>query len=194
MGRSKVFNEDIALDQATKLFWRQGYTNTSLKQLLTEMDMLNGSFYHCFKDKKTLFIRCLDYYNEKYTYKRQEALSKHDDFSAGIQALFIEIFKTLESKDEPNGCLIVNSMVEEVLCEQELKEYLYKDFELFAQFLQDRIQHSIDLGYTANTVSAKQLAMILVTYIQGLFRISNTYLQTKQLRLQTKEFLSALDL
>ncbi len=194
MGRVKIFDEETALNQATKLFWKQGYTNTSLKQLLTEMDMLNGSFYHCFKDKKTLFIRCLDYYNEKYTYKRQEALSKHDNFSAGIRALFTEIFKTLDSKDKPNGCLIVNSMIEEVLCEDELKKYLYKDFELFAQFLQDRIQLSIDLKHTANTIPSNQLAMILVTYIQGLFRISNTYLETKQLKVQTKDFLSALNL
>jgi len=44
MGRAKVFDEKTALSQAMRLFWRQGYANTSLKQLLAEMNMLNGSF------------------------------------------------------------------------------------------------------------------------------------------------------
>jgi len=194
MGRTKIFDETAALGKAMRLFWRQGYANTSIKQLLTEMDMLNGSFYHAFKDKKTIFLKSLDYYNQEITYKRQAALAAHDDFSIGIRALFTEIFKTLESKHEPNGCLSVNSMVAEVLCEEELKTYLYKDFEQFVQFTADRIQHSIDLKHTSTPLPARQLAFILVTYIQGLFHVSNTYVGIEQLKNQSKDFLDTLGL
>ncbi len=194
MGRNKAFNESVALGQAMRLFWRQGYANTSLKQLLAEMNMLNGSFYHCFKDKKTIFLRTLVHYNQGITVNRQKALISHDDFSNGIRALFSEIFKTLEEKNEPNGCLIVNSMVSEVLCEEELKTFLYEDFNKFVKFMADRIQLSIDLKYTVTHLPAKQLAFILVTYIQGVFRISNTDVGVKQLRIQTNNFLSAFSL
>lgn len=192
MGRTKVFNEQAALNQAMRLFWRQGYANTSVKELLAEMGMLNGSFYHCFKDKNTLFLKSLDYYNQIITYKRQDALSQHDDFSKGIRALFTEIFTVLECKDMPNGCLIVNSMTEEVLCIKELKDYLDKDFKLFVQFMTKKIQHSMDLNHTSSELSAKQLAFIIVTYIQGLFRVSNIYKDTGQLKSQTEHFLHSL--
>lgn len=194
MGRVKEFDENAALGRAMRLFWRHGYANTSLKQLLAEMEMLNGSFYHCFKDKKTVFLRSLEYYNQEITYKRQTALANHDDFSSGIRALFAEIFKTLESKNEPNGCLIVNSMVAEILCEEELKTFLYKDFESFVQFMTDRIQHSVDLKHNSIQISAKQLAFILVTYIQGLFRVSNTSVEVKQLKAQTMALLNTFGL
>jgi TetR/AcrR family transcriptional repressor of nem operon len=193
MGRTKVFEENAALGQAMRLFWRQGYANTSIKQLLTEMDMLNGSFYHSFKDKKTIYLKALEHYNQEITYKRQAALKAHDDFSKGIRAFFEEIYKTLESSKEPNGCLIVNSMVDEVLSEEELKDFLYNDAESFVQFLTQRIQHSIDLKHTKTGLPARQLAFILITYIQGLFRISSM-LKTKQLKKQTEEFLQALNL
>jgi TetR/AcrR family transcriptional regulator, transcriptional repressor for nem operon len=193
MGRAKIFDETAALSKAMRLFWRQGYANTSIKQLLTEMDMLNGSFYHSFKDKKTVFLKSLNYYNQEITHKRQAALAEHDDFSIGIRALFTEVFKTLDSKDEPNGCLVVNSMATEVLSIEELKSVLFRDFELFVNFLTDKIQHSIDLGHTSTHLPAKQLAYILVTYIQGLFRISNINIDTKQLKSQTNDFLSALN-
>lgn len=194
MGRTKVFDETMALEQAMRLFWRQGYANTSLKELLAEMGMLNGSFYHCFKDKQTVFLKSLVHYNQEITSKRQLALESHDDFSLGIRALFADIFKTLKSKNEPNGCLIVNSMVAEVLCEEELKSYLYEDFEMFVQFMTDRIQCSIDLKHTVTHLPAKQLAFILVTYIQGLFRISNTYIELKQIKDQTNDFLHTFSL
>jgi len=194
MGRAKVFDETKALDRAMHLFWQQGYSNTSLKQLLHEMDMLNGSFYHCFKDKKTVFLRSLDYYNQEFTYKRQEALISHDDFSLGIRALFVEIFKTLESKDKPYGCLIVNSMTAEVLCDEQIKTFLYKDLESFVQFMTERIQRSIDLNFTSISFPAKQLSFILVTYIQGLFRLSNANVDIKQLKTQTECFLQSVGL
>ncbi|HHJ36622.1 MAG TPA: TetR/AcrR family transcriptional regulator [Gammaproteobacteria bacterium] len=194
MGRTKTFDESVALGLAMRLFWRQGYANTSLKQLLAEMDMLNGSFYHCFKDKKTIFLRSLEHYNQEITHNRQQALISHDDFSTGIRALFSDIFKTLESRDEPDGCLIVNSMVNEVLCEKELKAFLYDDFRKFVQFMTDRVQLSIDLKHTSTLLPAKQLAFILVTYIQGLFRISNTYVDVTQLKNQTNDFLLAFNL
>ncbi|MFV1982050.1 MAG: TetR/AcrR family transcriptional regulator [Thiohalomonadales bacterium] len=194
MGRTKEFDESVALGQAMRLFWRQGYSNTTLKQLLAEMNMLNGSFYHCFKDKKTIFLKSLIHYNQEITHDRQIALSSHDDFSTGVRALFVKIFETLENKNEPSGCLTVNSMVNEVLCEDELKAFLYEDFSQFAQFMTDRIQLSIDLKYTSTHLTANQLAFILVTYIQGLFRVSNTYVNIKQLKDQTNDFLHAFSL
>jgi len=177
-----------------RLFWKQGYSNTSLKQLLEEMEMLNGSFYHCFRDKQTVFLKSLEYYNQEITHKRQEALVLHDDFSLGIRALFAEFFKTLESEDEPNGCLIVNSMVDEVLCEEKLKVFLYQGFEQFVKIIADRIQLAIDLEHLSTHLSAKQLAFILVTYIQGLSRVSNIDINIEQLKDQTNDFLQAFNL
>ncbi|MCK5334959.1 MAG: TetR/AcrR family transcriptional regulator, partial [Gammaproteobacteria bacterium] len=194
MGRSKIVDESAALDRAMRLFWHQGYANTSIKQLLTEMDMLNGSFYHSFKDKKTVFLKSLQHYNEEVTSKRQAALASHDNFSLGIRALFAEIFRTLASKNEPNGCLIVNSMEDEVLRIEELKELLNESFDLFIQFLTDRAQRSIDMELTSNDLPARQLAFIIATYIQGLFRVSNINVNIKQLKSQTDDFLSALKL
>jgi len=194
MGRTKVFNESIALERAMLLFWRRGYANTSIKQLLAEMEMLNGSFYHAFKDKKTVFLKSLDFYNNEITYKRQAALSGHDDFSLGIRAMFKEIFLTLASGDMPRGCLIVNSMVEEVLCEQELAAFLREDFQLFVAFLTERVQRSIKLGHTAQHYSAHHLGFLFATYIQGLFRVSNAEVSVEQLENQTEYLLAGLGL
>ena len=194
MGRNKIFNESAALGKAMRLFWRQGYANTSVKQLLDEMDMLNGSFYHSFKDKKTIFIKSLAHYNQVIVSKRQEALAGDENFSKGIRALFEEIFITLDSKKEPNGCLVVNSLSDEVLSDKDIKKYLFNDLENFVSFLTERIQLSIDLEHTTSELPAEQLALMIATYIQGLFRMSNSYVKINVLKTQTNAFLDVLNL
>lgn len=63
------------------------------------------------------------YYNQEITHDCQIALANQDDFSIAIRMLFAGIFETFADKNEPNGCLIVNSMVSEVLCDDALNAF-----------------------------------------------------------------------
>ena len=51
MARSKEFDEEHALASAMGLFWRQGYENTSLEDLMKEMGIARQSLYDTFGDK-----------------------------------------------------------------------------------------------------------------------------------------------
>ena len=57
MARQQQFEHQQALQNAMSLFWRQGYTATSLQQLLDAMGLSRSSLYASFGDKKALFIQ-----------------------------------------------------------------------------------------------------------------------------------------
>ena len=59
MARSIEFDYDQALERATRLFWRDGYAGTSLRDLLKVIGIGEGSFYNTLKSKKRLYIECL---------------------------------------------------------------------------------------------------------------------------------------
>ena len=65
MARPIEFDTGAARDSAMLLFWRKGYLASSLPELLEEMGISRGSFYAAFRDKRSLFVECLDLFAER---------------------------------------------------------------------------------------------------------------------------------
>ena len=64
MARPREFDEAAALDRAMEVFWKQGYQNTSLDDLLEAMGIQRGSFYNTFGSKRETYLRAIDRYVE----------------------------------------------------------------------------------------------------------------------------------
>ncbi|WP_300033350.1 TetR/AcrR family transcriptional regulator [uncultured Roseobacter sp.] len=62
MARPREFDTDEAIRKAAEVFWRKSYEEATLPDLLDGMGLTRGSLYKAFKDKKSLFLRVLDYY------------------------------------------------------------------------------------------------------------------------------------
>ena len=56
MPRKPEFNREQAVDAALKLFWRRGYTATTLPELLQAMGIARSSFYATFSVQERLTI------------------------------------------------------------------------------------------------------------------------------------------
>ena len=65
MARPRAFNTDQAIDKAMQVFWTHGYEGASLPDLLDGMGLTRGSLYKAFTDKKTLFLKVLDHYENE---------------------------------------------------------------------------------------------------------------------------------
>ena len=74
MARSLEFDYDKAIDKATRVFWKQGYPGTSLRDLLKAIGIGEGSFYNTLKGKKQLFLKCLKRYEETASQRHAGAL------------------------------------------------------------------------------------------------------------------------
>ena len=74
MARALEFDYDKAIDKATRVFWKKGYSGTSLRDLLKAMGIGEGSFYNTLKSKKQLYLECLKRYNDTVGRRRGEAL------------------------------------------------------------------------------------------------------------------------
>ena len=62
IGRPREFKEQEALSQAMEVFWHKGYEGTSVQDLLEGMGINRGSMYDTFGDKRTLFLKAVEYY------------------------------------------------------------------------------------------------------------------------------------
>jgi len=64
-GRPRSFDKDIALEKAMKLYWKQGYANTSLVDLTETLGITKPSLYAAFGGKEQLFISALELYAQQ---------------------------------------------------------------------------------------------------------------------------------
>ena len=108
--RPREFDEDIALEAATRCFWAAGYTAASIRDLGDAMRLGPASVYDTFGDKRTLFTICLDRYLDANMRARIARVEKTFPLRQAIEAFLAEIVeRSLESR---LGCLLANAALE----------------------------------------------------------------------------------
>src|SRR5216684_3939461 len=124
MSRGIEFDYEKAIDRATRLFWKKGYSNTSTRELQKVMRIGYGSFYNTVKSKKKLYLECLKHYRATVVRQRETALFSQPSAKLGVRAFFKIVLDQMDDPKRPGLCLMAGSMSRDVLDEKELREYL----------------------------------------------------------------------
>jgi TetR/AcrR family transcriptional repressor of nem operon len=195
MGRKIAFNYDRALDKATSLFWKNGYAETGLRDLLKVMDIGEGSFYNTLKSKKNLYLMCLQRYEEKEAHARMHALASAPTAALGIRAFFARALDRLDSPTIPSRlCMLAGMASKEVLSEPDLRRRAKKGLEDVRVLVRERIARDRDEGVLPQSVDPSVVASIITTYLQGLWRMALVEYDRPCFAQQIDVFLSGLGL
>ncbi len=112
MARVREFDPEQALADAMRVFWRSGYGDTSMEDIVSETGVSRYGIYGTFGNKKDLLLAAMRHYEESMTELLWSGLHKPDAGRAEI----VEHWQSLlgHAKDENfcNGCLIVNIAAE----------------------------------------------------------------------------------
>ena len=65
MARKKAYREDLVIEKAMNLFWRNGYEGTSMQMLEKEMGINKFSIYSSFGSKNGVFLESIACYKKK---------------------------------------------------------------------------------------------------------------------------------
>lgn len=85
------------VDAAWKLFYEQGFENTTVEDIIFQSNTSKGSFYHYFKGKEDLLGSLADLFDEKYTELSQTLDESIDSFSV-LLYLNRELFDMIETR------------------------------------------------------------------------------------------------
>ncbi|MFJ3074937.1 TetR/AcrR family transcriptional regulator [Pseudomonas sp. NPDC087029] len=173
MTRKIAFDYEQALDKATALFWAHGYAETGLRDLLKVMGIREGSFYNTLKSKKNLYLTCLQRYEVQVTMPRIEALLQADTASAGIRAFFSAVLDGLDNPATPSRlCMIAAMEAEEVLAEPEFAQYAQQSLSQLKGHFAQRLHADQAQGFIPSELDTETVADVLITYLQGLWRMA----------------------
>jgi TetR/AcrR family transcriptional regulator, transcriptional repressor for nem operon len=194
MPRNIEFNYDQAVDRATRLFWKKGYSNTSVRDLLKTMGIGEGSFYNTVKSKKHLYLECLKHYNDTVSRRRLNALRSRESVKEGIRAFFKTVLDELDDPRTPRVCLLAGSLSGEVLGERTLRKSVLADMKAFCEAFNERLRTSKERGEFPQSFDVKVAAQVIVTYLQGLFRVIRVLQSRAEVERQIETLLNGLGL
>jgi len=194
MARSIGFDYDRAIDRATRLFWKKGYSNTSLRDLLKVMGIGEGSFYNTVKSKKHLYLECLKHYNDTVSRRRLAALLSKPSIKQGIRAFFKTVLDELDDPKTPPVCLLSGSLSSDVLAERDLQRSVVRDMKAFSGQFVERLESARQSGELPSDFNTEVAAQVLVTYLQGLFRVIRVLQSRAEIERQIGALLNGLGL
>lgn len=106
-GRPSTFDRAVALREAMKLFWENGYEGTSFDHLISAMSISPSSFYNAFGNKERLYREATERFVEEALVWIHKALSKK---GADTRAAFAHLLEVVAAEftrsDVPRGCMI----------------------------------------------------------------------------------------
>ena len=113
-GRKRTFDKEEALDTATQLFWKNGYSGTSLADLSAELGINKPSLYAAFGNKERLFESSLEHYRNRYAMPVSKHLIDSPDapFKKRVKAFIYGFIDLFTSDDTPSGCFFIKSRCE----------------------------------------------------------------------------------
>jgi TetR/AcrR family transcriptional repressor of nem operon len=194
MGRKLEFNYERALERATRAFWAKGYKATSMRDLLKAMGIGESSFYHLFKSKKQLYLLCLKHYNAVVTRRRVDALAAQPSVKEGIRAFFSALMDELQNPRTPRICLLSQSLSAEVMEESGLESYVKEQMAGFERHFSERLKQAKESGELPRDFPADVTASIIVTYLQGFFRVVQVLKSREEMRQQVETLMTRLGL
>ncbi|HZR23660.1 MAG TPA: TetR/AcrR family transcriptional regulator [Vicinamibacterales bacterium] len=168
MARGLEFDYDEAIDKATRVFWKKGYSDTSLRDLLKAMGIGKGSFYNTLKSKRQLYLDCLKHYNDTIGRRRAAALMTPVSVKDGVRGLFKTVLDDLDDPRNPRICLMARSVSPDVFAEGELKKYVQAETAAFSGALSERLKAAKAAGELPPEFEPDVMTQIVSTYLQGL--------------------------
>jgi TetR/AcrR family transcriptional repressor of nem operon len=178
-----------------RLFWKSGYAGTSLRDLLKSMGIGEGSFYNTLKSKKHAYLESLKRYNATVGRQRGEALFSAPTAKLGVRALFQLVLDCLDDPKAPSRlCLMAGSITREVLAESELRKYVQQQMSMLTEGMTARLTADKEAGLLPADFDPHIVVPIIITYLQGLFRMALVSYDRPQFEQQINLFLTGLRL
>lgn len=173
MARKKEYNEDLVVDKAMKLFWRNGYKNTSMQMLEKEMGINKFSIYSSFGNKRGLFLESLKSYNKKVNSIFEEFKSSNNGIS-DIKTFFYNSVNICNVEGNEKGCFVTNTYNEFARNENEL---IHKQMNSFMNNLKELFIEKLKMDQTKSEEVVLKQANFLLLAKHGLAAASKVNTQ-----------------
>ncbi len=188
----KSFNVDKAIESAMLLFWKKGYTDSSMSELLDTTGLTKGSFYNAFGSKRDLFIQTLMKYDRDSRTALHE-LTAMDSPNRAIKAFFDNLVDSTISDPDKKGCFTVNLLTNIASYDDEIQAVVRGSVQSVETFLKQMIELGHSRGEISKDVSPEDTAKLLVGTMISIRVLGRGAYDTHELKMLSEHAVSLID-
>lgn len=167
-GRPREFDKAEVLRRAMELFWRNGYAATGIADLEQATGLGRQSLYGAFGDKRGLFERVLDCYEQTVLRPGLRDVLEAPGSALGNLERLLGYWQEAAGAPDFNGCLVGNCIAELGAREPELADLLAPRLKLMEDWLWHVLDRAQRAGELSRSLDARATARSLLTLSQGL--------------------------
>lgn len=167
MGRPKKYDTDEVLNSAMTVFWTKGYHATSYEDLMISTGLNKQSLYHSFGDKKSLFIKTLEFSISRSLINVAIIFNKSKSPLKAVMDLCYSITKT-DLSIAPQSCFVVRSTMEFGEVDEDILKRIDKCYEDHEELFANAISKAQSLGEVTTSLSSKDIAKSLLNTWNGI--------------------------
>jgi AcrR family transcriptional regulator len=151
-----------------ELFYKQGYYNTSVDDILKKLSLSKGAFYYHFKSKEDFFISILQSLVVKKVYSMLiEPIEGHDNPIDLISNCLEEVLQTAEHNENDYGFVLHNFITEFNGKNPEIMKYLNDTLKVWEVNLVSTLQRGKFNGYVDRHIDCEGVASYIISSFMG---------------------------
>ncbi|MGF1476288.1 MAG: TetR/AcrR family transcriptional regulator [Geminicoccaceae bacterium] len=171
-------------------FWRKGYGDTSLDDLVAATGASRASLYSLFGDKRSLFQKSLEHYGARFTERIDEELQSPVSGRARMATVLNASADRLTSDEAPPGCLRCNSTLALAGSDETLDQVLAEANQLFLDNLRRLTDRAAENGELSPD-EAVRLAVFFTGIVNGMVTLARSGVGREQLAVMIETALLA---
>ncbi len=183
MARPAKIDDEQVLDRAMAVFWRHGWSATSIRRLESELDLKAPSIYRRYGSKGGLTRAVLERYLDRVIGGRIDRyLSGHGDPVDNIRAFLDSALTEPADGRSLVGCLLTVTALDHPTAEPELGDLLARGLATIEAGLTAEAQRMAAAGRLAAGVDPPAAAAQLAVSFQGLMVLARSGVDPPELR------------
>jgi TetR/AcrR family transcriptional repressor of nem operon len=194
MPRVKLFNEEDVLQKAIELFWKKGFSDTSMQDLVDYLGINRGSLYDTFGGKKELYDKAFCRYKEINNKMMIQFLESQPSVKEGLLKFFeLPINASTCNSGTVRGCFAVNTTTELLPKDEKIHNILKENKIEIEKIFYEYLQKGVNNGEISEDKDINAISSLIYALLNGILVIGKINPDKKYLLNIVKTGLSVLD-
>ncbi|MBP2640633.1 MAG: transcriptional regulator, TetR family [Firmicutes bacterium] len=164
----KITTRQKLIQTGAKAMLAKSYHAVGIQEILTEVEVPKGSFYHYFESKEAFGVAIIEYYGEQLAnIIRNKLLDTQHSPKERIRAYYLGVRSYYAKNGCERGCLVAKLATEVADHSVQMRDALKREFDKWTGLFADCIREGQAIGEISSRQDADFLAEFLYTTWEG---------------------------